>query len=90
MEFSAAEIKEDNREGGRVIVWGRSHQYRLPDDKLIKAEYALSIDPYSQMLASITGQKGAVGADAVVVDITCRAGHKAAHGRRRQGPWPRT
>ncbi len=44
----------------------------------IKAEYALSIDPYSQMLASIMAKKGAVGADAVVVDMPVGPGTKLA------------
>ncbi|MDD1739914.1 MAG: AMP phosphorylase [Methanothrix sp.] len=53
VEFSAAEIKELTEKVGGVIVWGGATNIAPADDKLIKAEYALSIDPYSQMLASM-------------------------------------
>ena len=76
VEFSAAEIKELTEKVGGVIVWGGATNIAPADDKLIKAEYALSIDPYSQMLASIMAKKGAVGADAVVMDMPVGPGTK--------------
>jgi len=76
VEFNAAEIKEITERVGGVIVWGGATNIAPADDKLIKAEYALSIDPYSQMLASIMAKKGAVGADAVVVDMPVGPGTK--------------
>jgi len=78
VEFSADEIKELTEKVGGVIVWGGATNIAPADDKLIKAEYALSIDPYSQMLASIMAKKGAVGADAVVVDMPVGPGTKLA------------
>ncbi len=78
VEFSADEIKELTEKVGGVIVWGGATNIAPADDKLIKAEYALSIDPYSQMLASIMAKKGAVGADAVVVDMPVGSGTKLA------------
>jgi AMP phosphorylase len=78
VEFSADEIKELTETVGGVIVWGGATNIAPADDKLIKAEYALSIDPYSQMLASIMAKKGAVGADAVVVDMPVGPGTKLA------------
>ena len=78
VEFSADEIKEITEKVGGVIVWGGATNIAPADDKLIKAEYALSIDPYSQMLASIMAKKGAVGADAVVVDMPVGPGTKLA------------
>jgi len=78
VEFSAEEIKELTEKVGGVIVWGGATNIAPADDKLIKAEYALSIDPYSQMLASIMAKKGAVGADAVVVDMPVGPGTKLA------------
>lgn len=78
VEFSAEEIKEMTEKVGGVIVWGGATNIAPADDKLIKAEYALSIDPYSQMLASIMAKKGAVGADAVVVDMPVGPGTKLA------------
>src|SRR5512136_893085 len=76
VEFSADEIKELTETVGGVIVWGGATNIAPADDKLIKAEYALSIDPYSQMLASIMAKKGAVGADAVAVDMPVGSGTK--------------
>src|SRR5512136_3025235 len=76
VEFSADEIKELTENVGGVIAWGGATNIAPADDKLIKAEYALSIDPYSQMLASIMAKKGAVGADAVVVDMPIGPGTK--------------
>jgi len=76
VEFSADEIKELTEHVGGVIVWGGATNIAPADDKLIRAEYALSIDPYSQMLASIMAKKGAVGADAVVVDMPVGPGTK--------------
>jgi AMP phosphorylase len=78
VEFSADEIKELTEKVGGVIVWGGATHIAPADDKLIKAEYALSIDPYSQMLASIMAKKGAVGADAVVMDMPVGPGTKLA------------
>jgi AMP phosphorylase len=76
VEFSADEIKDITEHVGGVIAWGGATNIAPADDKLIKAEYALSIDPYSQMLASIMAKKGAVGADAVVVDMPVGPGTK--------------
>jgi AMP phosphorylase len=76
VEFSAEEIKEITERVGGVIAWGGATNIAPADDKLIKAEYALSIDPYSQMLASIMAKKGAVGADAVVMDMPVGPGTK--------------
>ena len=78
VEFSAQEIKEITENVGGVIAWGGATNIAPADDKLIKAEYALSIDPYSQMLASIMAKKGAVGADVVVVDMPVGPGTKLA------------
>jgi len=76
VEFSAQELKEITQKVGGVIAWGGATNIAPADDKLIKAEYLLSIDPYSQMLASIMGKKGAVGADAVVMDMPTGPGSK--------------
>jgi AMP phosphorylase len=76
VEFSAEDIKELTEKVGGVIAWGGATNIAPADDKLIKAEYALAIDPYSQMLASIMAKKGAVGADAVVVDMPVGPGTK--------------
>ncbi|MDD3042388.1 MAG: AMP phosphorylase [Methanosarcinaceae archaeon] len=79
VEFSAQEVKEMTEKVGGVLVWGGATNIAPADDKLIRAEYPLSIDPYCQMLASIMAKKGAIGADNVVIDIPTGAGTKVAN-----------
>ncbi len=78
VEFSGDEIREITENVGGILAWGGATNIAPADDKLIKAEYALTIDPYSQMLASIMSKKGAVGADAVVMDMPVGPGTKLA------------
>jgi AMP phosphorylase len=76
VEFKADEVKELTEKNGAVIVWGGATNIAPSDDKLIRPEYELTIDPYSQMLASIMAKKGAVGADIVVMDMPVGPGTK--------------
>ena len=76
VEFKADEIKSITEKVGGVIAWGGATNIAPADDKLIQAEYPLSIDPHNQLLASIMAKKGAVGADCVVIDIPTGAGTK--------------
>jgi AMP phosphorylase len=69
VEFSSEEVKEITEKVGGALVWGGATNIAPADDKLIRVEYPLSIDPYYQMLASIMAKKGAIGADNVVIDI---------------------
>jgi AMP phosphorylase len=76
VEFSSQEVKEITEKVGGALVWGGATNIAPADDKLIRVEYPLSIDPYYQMLASIMAKKGAIGADNVVIDIPVGAGTK--------------
>ncbi len=76
VEFGADEIKSITEKVGGVIAWGGATNIAPADDKLIHAEYPLSIDPHNQLLASIMAKKGAVGADCVVIDIPTGIGTK--------------
>jgi len=76
VEFSTDEIKSITEKVGGIIAWGGATNIAPADDKLIRAEYPLSIDPRCQMLASIMAKKGAVGADCVVIDIPVGSGTK--------------
>ncbi len=71
----AAEIKEITEKVGGVIVWGGATNIAPQIDKLIKAEYALSIDPYSRCWPP-SWPRRAVGADAVVVVMPVGPGTK--------------
>lgn len=74
--FTAAQIKEMTEKVGGVIVWGGGTNIAPADDKLIRIEYPLSVDPHCQLLASIMAKKGAVGAQKVVIDIPMGSGTK--------------
>jgi AMP phosphorylase len=76
VEFTAEEIKNITEKVGGVIAWGGATNIAPADDKLIRVEYPLSIDPRCQLLASIMAKKGAVGADCVVIDIPVGIGTK--------------
>lgn len=76
VEFSSNEVKEITEKVGGALVWGGATNIAPADDKLIKVEYPLSIDPYCQMLASIMAKKGAIGADNLVIDIPVGTGTK--------------
>jgi len=76
VEFNAEQIKQMTEEVGGVLVWGGATNIAPADDKLIRIEYPLSVDPHCQLLASIMAKKGAVGADNVVIDIPTGAGTK--------------
>src|SRR5450756_271289 len=78
VEFSADEIKNITEKVGGVIAWGGATNIAPADDKLIRVEYPLSIDPRCQLLASIMAKKGAVGADCVVIDIPVGLGTKVS------------
>ncbi|MCS3924603.1 AMP phosphorylase [Methanosalsum natronophilum] len=76
VDFTASEIKRMTEKVGGVLVWGGSTNIAPADDKLIKIEYPLKVDPHSQLLASIMAKKGAMGADHVVMDIPMGLGTK--------------
>ncbi|MGA1872338.1 MAG: AMP phosphorylase [Thermoplasmatota archaeon] len=62
-------IKEIAETTGGTIAWGGGVNIAPADDIIIRAEYPLSIDPYSQVIASVLAKKKAVGADHLLMDI---------------------
>ncbi|MGA1820698.1 MAG: AMP phosphorylase, partial [Thermoplasmatota archaeon] len=62
-------IKEITETIGGTIAWGGGVNIAPADDIIIRAEYPLSIDPYSQVIASVLAKKKAVGADCLLMDI---------------------
>jgi AMP phosphorylase len=69
VEQSKEKIKSITETVGGVIVWGGSVNMAPADDIIIRVEYPLSIDPYSQVIASVMAKKKAVGADYFLLDI---------------------
>jgi len=76
IEFSADEIKSITEKVGGIIAWSGATNMVPADEKFIHAEYPLSIDPHSQLLAAIMANKVAIGADCVVIDIPTGIGTK--------------
>jgi AMP phosphorylase len=76
VNLSVEEIKEITERVGGVIAWGGATNIAPADDKIIRVEYPLSIDPKPQLLASVMAKKGAIGAKHVVIDIPVGEGSK--------------
>jgi AMP phosphorylase len=76
VEFSIEELKEIVAKARGCIVWGGAVNLAPADDKIIRAEYALSIDPEGQVLASVMAKKKSVDADYLVIDIPVGKGSK--------------
>ncbi len=62
-------IKNITETVGGGIAWGGGVNIAPADDIIIRAEYPLAIDPYSQVIASVLAKKKAVGADYLLIDI---------------------
>ncbi|HDN73885.1 MAG TPA: AMP phosphorylase [Archaeoglobus sp.] len=76
VNLSIDEIREITERVGGVIAWGGATEIAPADDKIIRIEYPLSIDPKSQLLASVMAKKGSVGAKYAVIDIPVGEGAK--------------
>ena len=75
--LSLEKMKQVVEEHGGCLVWGGSMDLAPADDKIIRVEHPLSLDPIGQLVASILSKKKAVGATHVLVDIPVGRGTKA-------------
>ncbi len=78
VEFSIDELKDIVNEVRACIIWGGALNLAPADDKIIRAEYPLSLDPEGQVLASVMSKKKSVGSYYVLVDIPVGKGAKVA------------
>lgn len=62
-------IKEITNKANACMVWGGAIKMAPADDKLIRIERLLSLDPESQLIASIISKKLAIGSKYVLIDI---------------------
>ncbi len=76
VEFGIEELKEIVAKTKGCVIWGGAVNLAPADDKIIKVEYPLSMDPEGQVLASVMAKKKSVGSDYVVVDIPVGRGAK--------------
>jgi len=77
VDLDPAEFKRVALKVGGAIVWGGRLGLAPADDIFIKkVEHPLSIDPVSQLLASVMSKKLAVSANYLVVDLPVGVGTK--------------
>jgi AMP phosphorylase len=76
VEFTISELKDIVAKTGGFIVWGGAVNLAPADDKIIRVEYPLSIDPEGQVLASVMAKKKSVGSNFLVIDIPYGKGAK--------------
>ncbi len=69
VDLGINDIKRIVDEVGATLAWGGAVNLAPADDKIVRVEYPLGIDPHSQVLASVMAKKKAVGADFMVLDI---------------------
>ena len=69
VSLTAGQIKRIVEKIGGVIAWGGALELAPVDDKIIKIEHPLALDPQGQIVASVMAKKASVGAKYVVVDI---------------------
>ena len=63
------DIRRITEKVGGVISWGGAVDLAPVDDKIIKVEHPLSLDPDGQVIASVMAKKASVGAKYLVIDI---------------------
>jgi AMP phosphorylase len=76
VDFSLAEIAEMVEETNGCVVWGGAVRLSPVDDKIIRAETPLALDPPGQIIASVLSKKKSTGATHVVIDIPYGEGAK--------------
>ena len=76
VSFPTSKIKEIVEKTNGCLVWCGAMDLASADDKIIKMEHPLSLDPEGILLSSIMAKKKAVGATHVLVDIAYGIGAK--------------
>lgn len=69
VDFPVSKLKSTVKKTGACLAWGGSLGLAPADDKLIRVERLLGLDPESQLIASIIAKKLAVGSKYVLIDI---------------------
>jgi AMP phosphorylase len=69
VSLTIAQIKKITQKIGGVIAWGGAVELAPADDKIIKIEHPLSLDPEGQVIASVMAKKESVSSKFVVIDL---------------------
>ncbi len=76
VEFDIGKIREVVAETNGCLVWGGGVDLSPVDDKIIRVETPLSLDPPGQMIASVLSKKKSAGSTRIVIDIPYGEGAK--------------
>src|SRR3989344_2768932 len=82
VELDEKEIMKVVKKTGACIVHGGSVHLAPADEKIIEIEHPLSIDPESQILASVMAKKYSVGASHVLIDLPAGMNTKADNSKK--------
>ena len=69
VDFNIEDLKKIVKKTNACLAWGGSLGLAPADDKLIRIERLLNVDPESQLIASILGKKLSAGSKYVLIDI---------------------
>ncbi len=76
VDFSLDEIKAIVEETNGCMVSGGSVDLSPVDDKIVRAENPLSLDPEGQVIASVLSKKKSAGSTHIIIDIPYGEGSK--------------
>ncbi|MFW6014275.1 MAG: AMP phosphorylase [Candidatus Nanoarchaeia archaeon] len=76
VSYPIEDMKKTVKSTGACLMWGGAMNLAPADDKIIKVEYPVSLDPIGQLLASILAKKKSVSATHVLIDIPVGPGCK--------------
>jgi AMP phosphorylase len=69
VSFNADELKQIVKEVNGAIVWQGGLDLAPVDDKIIRVEYLLSLNPRGLIVSSVLAKKRVVGAQKVIIDL---------------------
>ncbi len=81
VNLSINDLKKVVKKTNACLVWGGSLGLAPADDKLIRVEKILRVDPEAQLIASILAKKISVGSTHVLIDIPYGEGAKVSKER---------
>jgi putative thymidine phosphorylase len=76
VSFTLEKLKKIISKTNACMVWGGAVNLAPADDKIIRVEHPVSLDPVGQLLASILAKKKSVSATHLLIDIPVGKGAK--------------
>jgi AMP phosphorylase len=76
VNLTSDELKQVVKKTNACLAWGGSLNLAPADDKIIRVESPISLDPTGQLIASVLAKKKSVSANRVLIDIPVGRGAK--------------